>query len=64
MSQMGGFAGTHQGVGDASSTWGLPGRRESVRKNTKCDEGEVKRVVREISLAGCFLVYNNLRNLI
>jgi len=48
----------------ASSTWDLPGRREGIRENSKCDEGEVKRVVREISLAGCFLVHNNLYNLI
>lgn len=59
VSQMGGFTGTRQGVGDASSIWGLPGRRE----NNKCDEGEIKRVVREISLARCFLVHNNLSNL-
>lgn len=49
-----------QGVRDVSSTWGLPGRTPGKT----CAEGEVKRMAREISLAGCFLVHNDLRNMI
>lgn len=61
---MGGFVGTHKGVGDVSSTGGLPGRREGTRENSKCDEREVKGVIRKISLAGRFFVNRNICNLI
>lgn len=62
MSQMGGFVGTHWCMEDVSSPWGLPGRRENIRENSKYEEGVIKRVIREISLVGCFLVHNNLHN--
>lgn len=64
MSNTRGFLGTQWGAGDGSSTWGLPGRRESSQKNIKCEKVEVERVIREISSDGCFLVCNNLYKLI